>query len=264
MEPVGPTAKPTIFKVKRSLEEVNPTFCLFLCAIFHGFLVIQNFDFDLAAKSSHFQGQTSPRAGKFPILLIFVTFVKTLALEPVGPYRQTGPFSRLTIPRAGKPPILPIFMCYNSWIFGDPNFRRQLCINFSLTLIFGNPEFRRHFCQKNSWTSDKTLDMEPIGPHGQTVPFSRLTNPRVDLSYGVSWSPLPNRPFQRPNEPSAGKPSILPIFVCYSPWIFGDSEFRRYLCEKILWTSVKTLAMEPVGPHGQTRPFSRSNKLQSK
>ncbi|KAG5581225.1 hypothetical protein H5410_051852 [Solanum commersonii] len=27
-----------------------------------------------------------------------------------------------------------------------------------------------------------------------------------------------------------------------------------------LWTSVKTLVMEPLGPHGKTGPFSSSNE----
>ncbi|KAH0746182.1 hypothetical protein KY285_007841 [Solanum tuberosum] len=39
-------------------------------------------------------------------------------------------------------------------------------------------DFRRHFCQKISWTSIKTLDMEPTGPDGQTGQFSRSNDPR--------------------------------------------------------------------------------------
>ncbi|KAG5612765.1 hypothetical protein H5410_024046 [Solanum commersonii] len=38
------------------------------------------------------------------------------------------------------------------------------------------------------------------------------------------------------------------------------AEFRPHFCQKFLWTSVKTLAMELVGPHGRNNPFSRSNK----
>ncbi|KAG5576458.1 hypothetical protein H5410_056592 [Solanum commersonii] len=32
--------------------------------------------------------------------------------------------------------------------------------------------------------------------------------------------------FQSQKSPRAGKPPILPIFVCYSPWIFGSSRFQ--------------------------------------
>ncbi|KAG5591701.1 hypothetical protein H5410_042215 [Solanum commersonii] len=48
----------------------------------------------------------------------------------------------------------------------------------------------------------KTLAMEPVGLDRQIKPFSRS------------------------NEPRASKPLFLPIFECYSPWIFGDQEFR--------------------------------------
>ncbi|KAG5600591.1 hypothetical protein H5410_031961 [Solanum commersonii] len=41
--------------------------------------------------------------------------------------------------------------------------------------------------------------------------------------------------------------------------IFGDLELRRHFCQFFLWTSVITLAMEPVYPDGQNDPFSRSN-----
>ncbi|KAG5582362.1 hypothetical protein H5410_052989 [Solanum commersonii] len=43
-----------------------------------------------------------------------------------------------------------------------------------------------------------------------------------------------------------------------SPWIIGDSNFRRHFCQKISWTSLKTLDIELVGPNGQNRPFSSS------
>ncbi|KAG5591681.1 hypothetical protein H5410_042195 [Solanum commersonii] len=74
-------ANRSIYKVKRSLEQVNTHFTDFLCAIVHKFSVIQNFDMNfveffhgrplrssslsklvLTRKSAHFQGQTSPRA----------------------------------------------------------------------------------------------------------------------------------------------------------------------------------------------------------
>ncbi|KAG5578681.1 hypothetical protein H5410_049308 [Solanum commersonii] len=44
---------------------------------------------------------------------------------------------------------------------------------------------------------------------------------------------------------------------------YDDQEFQRQLCQKLTWTSGKTLAIEPVGYHGQNGPFSRSNEPQS-
>ncbi|KAG5576382.1 hypothetical protein H5410_056516 [Solanum commersonii] len=44
---------------------------------------------------------------------------------------------------------------------------------------------------------------------------------------------------------------------------FGDQNFRCHFCQKNLWTSVKTLAMEPIGFDQKTNPFSRSNKPRS-
>ena len=76
--------------------------------------------------------------------------------------------------------------------------------------------------------------METIGPDVQNDPFSRLKSLVV------------------------GKSPILPIFVYYSAWIFGDSEFKRNFFSKFLWTSINTLSMEIVGPEGQNDPFSSS------
>ncbi|KAG5576414.1 hypothetical protein H5410_056548 [Solanum commersonii] len=91
---------------------------------------------------------------------------------------------------------------------------------------FGDPDFRRHYCQKISWMSVKTSDMELIGPHGQTSPFSRLNEHQ---SHGS----------------------------------FGDPDFRRHFCHNFTWTFVKTFSMKLVSPDGKTGPFSRSNKPQS-
>ncbi|KAG5568902.1 hypothetical protein H5410_064065 [Solanum commersonii] len=55
--------------------------------------------------------------------------------------------------------------------------------------IFGYPNFRPHFCQNLTWTSVKTLSIEPIGTHGQHDLFLRLKrSPEQDLTYGSSWS----------------------------------------------------------------------------
>ncbi|KAG5600571.1 hypothetical protein H5410_031941 [Solanum commersonii] len=66
--------------------------------------------------------------------------------------------------------------------------------------------------------------MEPVGPDGQSDPFSRSNKPRS------------------------------------SPWIFVGAEFRYHLFQEFTWTFVKTLAMAVVGHHGQNGPFSRSNE----
>ncbi|KAG5593556.1 hypothetical protein H5410_044070 [Solanum commersonii] len=72
-----------------------------------------------------------------------------------------------------------------------------------------------------------TFGMEPIGPHGQNVPFSRSNEPQIHH------------------------------FFCYP-------KFRPHFSHNFLWTSVKTLAIEPVGPYGQKNPFSRSNEPQNR
>ena len=63
--------------------------------------------------------------------------------------------------------------------------------------------------------------------------------------------------------PEASIPLISTIFVCYSKPFLGWSGFRPQKFQKILWTSVKTLSMHPVGLHSQSDPFSRSNEPRS-
>ncbi|KAG5608042.1 hypothetical protein H5410_019323 [Solanum commersonii] len=62
------------------------------------------------------------------------------------------------------------------------------------TGFIGDPKFRRHFHQKFTWSSVKTLVMNPVGHHGQNGLFSKSNNP---------WS---------------RKPPILPIFVYETNW----------------------------------------------
>ena len=69
--------------------------------------------------------------------------------------------------------------------------------------------------------------------------------------------------FQGQTSPEARIPTISTIFLCYSTPFFRRSGFRRQKRQKFLWTSVKTLAMQSVVPHGQFDLFSRSNKSQS-
>ncbi|KAG5591686.1 hypothetical protein H5410_042200 [Solanum commersonii] len=76
--------------------------------------------------------------------------------------------------------------------------------------------------------SVKTLGIESVGSNMKIIPFS--------------WS----------NEPRTSKLSVLPILVCYNPWIL---EFKCDFCQNFSWTSVNTLAIEPVGLDGETSPF---------
>ena len=69
--------------------------------------------------------------------------------------------------------------------------------------------------------------------------------------------------FEGQTSPKASIPPISTIFVCYSKPFFGWSGFRRKKCQIFLWTSVKTLSMHPVGPHGPSDPFWRSNEPRS-
>ncbi|KAG5576465.1 hypothetical protein H5410_056599 [Solanum commersonii] len=66
--------------------------------------------------------------------------------------------------------------------FSNPDFRRPFGCNISWTSVKtlamdpvgpnGDLDFRRHFCQKLSWLSVKTLAMELIGLDRQTSPYS--------------------------------------------------------------------------------------------
>ncbi|KAG5607817.1 hypothetical protein H5410_029309 [Solanum commersonii] len=103
-------------------------------------------------------------------------------MEQVVHHGHNGPFKRSNEPR--------------SRFFGDPKFRRHFCQKITWTSIktltmepvghhgqnstrfYGDPEFRRQFCQKFMWTSVKILAMEQVGHHSQNVPFTRLNEPR--------------------------------------------------------------------------------------
>ncbi|KAG5576412.1 hypothetical protein H5410_056546 [Solanum commersonii] len=61
-----------------------------------------------------------------------------------------------------------------------------------------------------------TLPLEPIGSDRSTSPFSMSNDCRS--SRLVPTGKL--APFQGQTIPEMGKPPVLPIFLCYSPWIF--------------------------------------------
>ncbi|KAG5568903.1 hypothetical protein H5410_064066 [Solanum commersonii] len=172
-------------------------------------------------------------------------------MEPVGPQGLNGPLSRSNDPR--RCPLRPyirsqLALTYKTTHFLDQTipragkslFSRFSCTILSLTaktthlhgqtiigVVFGDGEYRPYFCENFTWTSVKTLPMDPVGPHSQNDPFSGLNNPRIHV-------------------------------------IFGDPEFRPYICKNFTWTSVKTLPIEPIGPHDRNCPFSRSNDPRSR
>ncbi|KAG5578660.1 hypothetical protein H5410_058794 [Solanum commersonii] len=95
--------------------------------------------------------------------------------------------------------------------------------------------------------------MDPVGPHGHNVPFP--------------WSNEPHS--RRPLRPYLWSKFVITAKKAHfqgqtTPGavhgLFDDLEFRPYFEQKFLWTSVKTLSMEPVDPHGQNVPFSRSKE----
>ncbi|KAG5607812.1 hypothetical protein H5410_029304 [Solanum commersonii] len=65
--------------------------------------------------------------------------------------------------------------------------------------------------------------MEPVGHHGQNGTFKRSNEPLHEIL-------------------------LFP-------------EFRYHFCQKIIWTSIKTLAMDPICHHGHNGPFKRSNEI---
>ncbi|KAG5569106.1 hypothetical protein H5410_058872 [Solanum commersonii] len=334
-------------------------------------------------KMAHFQSEMIPGED-----LIFAII---LPGRPLRPYlwsqlaltAKTAHFKIKMILEAGKPPMLLIFMCYSPWIFGRP-LRPYLWSQLALTAktthfkikmileavhgFFGDLIFRPHFCENFTWTSVKTLPMEPIGPYGQNVPFSRsndlqsrilpgrslrsylwcqlalstktshfqsqtihgaakppfnrfsksvrilpmelvephgqngpisrLNDPRSriptsflpkyyldvrsDHTYGASWPSRPKRPIfkviwnfdpifpkilpRRPLRHFLWSQLTLTAKMAHfqGNGIFSDPKFRPHFCQNITWTSVRTLPMELVVPLGQKGPFSRSNDPRSR
>lgn len=153
------------FQRQTSPRAINSLFCYFRVLQSMRFLLIQNFDVIFAknlnrrqlrpdqwsklvttAKTTHFKGQTSSRAGK-PLIYQFSSaqstiffsdlefrcvFAEKLHEFPFRPYLQSQlvttttltHFQGQTSPRVGRSLILPIFMCYKPTIFfGDLEFR---------------------------------------------------------------------------------------------------------------------------------------------
>jgi len=157
-------------------------------------------------------------------------FANILPGRPLRPYfwiklalmAKTAHFQGQTSPEAGKPTILSIFVCYSPWIFWWSGIPTSLLPKFYL-------------------------------------------NVSQDHTYGASWPSRPKRPIFKVKLSSE---QVNPQFCRFSCAIvhkfFGDPELRHHFCDNFSWTSVKTLPMELVGPHGQNGPFSWSNDTQSR
>ncbi|KAG5607808.1 hypothetical protein H5410_029300 [Solanum commersonii] len=105
-----------------------------------------------------------------------LTSVKTLVMEVIGHNSQNGLFTRSNEPQSRKTPHFANFhLRYGASWSPRPKrpiykFKRSL---EQSTRFYGDLEFQCNFCQKFTWTSVKTLVMEPIGHHGQNVPITR-------------------------------------------------------------------------------------------
>ncbi|KAG5576386.1 hypothetical protein H5410_056520 [Solanum commersonii] len=82
--------------------------------------------------------------------------------------------------------------------------------------------------------------MQLVGPDGKIDPFPRSNNPKAGKPPFLPiflWSRLvPMRKSaycQGQTSSEAGKPLILSIFVCYSSWIFWRSKFLTSFLPKI-------------------------------
>ncbi|KAG5593613.1 hypothetical protein H5410_034845 [Solanum commersonii] len=210
--------------------------------------------------------------------------------EPNGHFGQNGPFTRSNDPRSSWSPRLKRHIykvkraqeqTLNMEPIGSPQPKRPIY------KVKQSPEQNSDvICQKFKWTSIKTLAMEPVGHHSQNVPFTRSNDPR-NLSYSASWSTWLKRPIYKvkrsskktlANEPVGHHGQKGPFTksnvprISWSPWpkhpiykvkrapkkstrFYGDLEFRRHFCQNFTWTSVKTLAIDPVRHHGKNDPF---------
>ena len=185
-------------------------------------------------------------------------------MQPVGPHDQYDPFSRSNEAQSAYTPY-----------FDD----------FRVQTIFGWSEFKRQKCQKFMWTSVKTLAMHPVGPRGHATHFQGQTSPKTRISpFGRFSCPRANHFLGDSNSGLrnaiifCGRP--LRPHLCIRLTLTGNlthfkdkrapkrtyPPFRLFLCDIanhflvdleydvknaiFLWTSVKTLAMHPVIPHG--------------
>ncbi|KAG5598312.1 hypothetical protein H5410_029682 [Solanum commersonii] len=242
----------------------------------------------LTAKTAYFQGQMIPRAvhgifGNPEFRPHFWqkftwTFVKTLPMEPVGPYGQNGPFLRSNDPRSRYPSRtkIPIFKVKGS---PEQTFDMELVGHHSQNGIYkvkrtpkqsmgfyGDLEFHRHFCQKFTWPSVKTLDMITVVHHCQNFPFTRSNDPRsriptsflpkiyLDLCKSLSMEPVGHH-----GHTTQLHGQMNPGAVHENFWLPSLSPWPKRPIYKVKRSPEQTLVMEIVGQHSQNGPFTRSN-----
>ncbi|KAG5578697.1 hypothetical protein H5410_049324 [Solanum commersonii] len=148
-----------------------------------------------------------------------VIFTKILHGPPLRPYiwsqlvtmDKSTHFHYQTSPRASKPPILLI---YNQLVAHpkQPIYKLKRALEKSTT-FYGDPKFRCYLYQKHTWTIVKTLAMNPVGPHGQNI--------WIQLVAMANTAHLNDQKCFR-----ARKPPIFPIFKFYSP--------RHFMVKQIL------------------------------
>ena len=118
------------------------------------------------------------------------------------------------------------------------------------------PSFRRFLCAiANHFLGDPDSDVK-----NAKFFCERPSKPFLCIQLGLMDLPIH---FEGQKSPEASIPLISMIFMCSSKPFFGCSGLRRQKCQIFLWTSIKTLSMQPVGHHGQSDPFSRSNEPRS-
>ena len=126
-------------------------------------------------KTSHFQGQTSPRAGKYNILPIFVCY-SPLSLKVIQnsniifcqKFIQTSLRTYLWIQLVTKAKIIH-FQCQTS-----PDHVNLLFYRFSCAIVlifFCDSKLWDYFCQNFTRTSIKTLSLELVDHHNQNDQF---------------------------------------------------------------------------------------------
>ncbi|KAG5576339.1 hypothetical protein H5410_056473 [Solanum commersonii] len=223
-----------IFKVKRAPEKVSPPFCQFSCAIVNRSFGDPYFRHHLCQN-------------------ILWKFFKTLATELVGPTGKSDNFQGQTSPEVGSKFSMSILLKYFVDVCQDLSYRAR-CSRWAIRPIFhlkrSRERINNSFCQFLCAIVHGSI----FWRYGFLMLFlpKKFVDIRKDFSYRDDWSRRENRPIYKSNEPRSGKtpyfadyhvlyrlvqpgkpnnihsqmisgvgkPPVLPIFVCYSPWIF--------------------------------------------
>ncbi|KAG5593562.1 hypothetical protein H5410_044076 [Solanum commersonii] len=209
--------KRPIFKVKRTPEKINPHFACFLVLYFTIFF-------------------GDPKFWPYFSQNFTRTSVNTLAIEPVCPHCQNGPFSRSNKPPSNSQSLLVI-----------RNFDHILPKNFMdvrKDLSYGaiRPSQKKWLIFKVKRSSEQSIDF--------------LVIKNYDLIFAKNLHGCPLRPYL------SSQLSLMAKTAYLQGQTNPGSEFRPHFCQNFTWTSVKTLAIEPIGPHGKNGQFSRSYEPQ--